>query len=147
MKKSNLVVGILYTLAGIAFFIAALLTHTPLEGLFCGFAGAGIGPGILIIAKYCYWTSPKNQQRYQEKLEQERIELQDELMEKVRGKTAQYVYVLGLCVSSVAILLFAVLDALQIIQSGELLILYLGLYMILQLISGQIIFRHLMKKY
>lgn len=147
MKKSNLVAGILYTLAGIAFLIAAFLTDTPLEGLLCGFAGAGICPGVLMITKYCYWTSPKNQPRYQEKLDQERIELQDELKEKVRGKTAQYVYALGLCVTAGAIVLFAVLDALQIIQSGKLLILYLGFYMVLQLISGQIIFRHLMKKY
>lgn len=147
MKKSNLTVGIVYALVGIAFLLAALLTDTPLGSLFCGFAGAGIVSGMMMIFKYFYWTSPKNQQRYQEKLDQEHIELHDELKDKVRCKAAQYVYILGLCVTAAAIVLFAILDALAIIENGTIFLLYLGLYLAFQIISGQVIFHHLMKKY
>ena len=51
MKKSNLITGIVYLLAGIVFLGTALLTDTKLDGLFFGFAGAGIIPGIMMIFK------------------------------------------------------------------------------------------------
>ena len=52
MKKSNLVCGIVYTLAGVMFLIAALLTDTKLDSILFGLAGAGIAPGLLMIYKY-----------------------------------------------------------------------------------------------
>lgn len=60
MKKSNLITGILHVLFGVACLIVALLIETKLEGILWGFAGAGIFPGIMMICKYFYWSSPKN---------------------------------------------------------------------------------------
>ena len=74
MKKSNLITGILYVLFGMACLIVALLIETKLEGILWGFAGAGIFSGIMMICKYFYWSSPKNKERYEERLENERIE-------------------------------------------------------------------------
>ena len=84
MKKSNLITGILYVLFGVACLIVALLIETKLEGILWGFAGAGIFPGIMMICKYFYWSSPKNKERYEERLENERIEQHDELKTKIR---------------------------------------------------------------
>ena len=79
MKKSNLITGILYVLFGVACLIVALLIETKLEGILWGFAGAGIFPGIMMICKYFYWSSPKNKERYEERLVNERIEQHDEI--------------------------------------------------------------------
>lgn len=66
MKKSNLITGILYVLFGVVCLIVALLIETKLEGILWGFAGAGIFPGIMMICKYFYWSSPKNKEQYEE---------------------------------------------------------------------------------
>lgn len=84
MKKSNLITGILYVLFGVACLIVALLIETKLEGILWGFAGAGIFPGIMMICKYFYWSSPENKERYEERLENERIEQHDELKTKIQ---------------------------------------------------------------
>ena len=73
MKKSNLITGILYVLFGVVCLIVALLIETKLEGILWGFAGAGIFPGIMMICKYFYWSSPKNKEQYEERLENDRI--------------------------------------------------------------------------
>ena len=89
MKKSNLITGILYVLFGVVCVIVALLVETKLEGILWGFAGAGIFPGLMMIFKYFYWSSPKNRVRYEERLENERIEIHDELKTKVRNEAGR----------------------------------------------------------
>lgn len=147
MKKSNRNLGVIFMLAGIMFLITALLTDTKLDGLFFGFAGSGIGPGILMILKYIYWSSPKNKDRYMEMLENERIEIHDELKEKLRGRSAQYTYTIGLFVISFSTVLFTVLDSLEIIENGNIFVFFLAGYLVFQLITGMVIFNHLIKKY
>ena len=90
MKKSNLITGILYVLFGVACLIVALLIETKSEDILWGFAGAGIFPGIMMICKYFYWSSPKNKERYEERLENERIEQHDELKTKIRDRAGRY---------------------------------------------------------
>lgn len=147
MKKSNFITGILYTFAGIAFLLAAIFTHSKLDNLLFGFSGACIAPGILMICKYFYWSSPENRVRYQEKLESERIELHDELKEKLRNKSGRYAYVLGLMVISVSAVIFSILGSLELIESSRLIVLYLGGYLVFQIAAGIVIFKHLLKKY
>lgn len=147
MKKNNLIKGIIYLLAGFIFLIIALLTDTRLESLYFGFTGAGIGSGVMMICRYFYWNSPKNRERYQEKLEQEKIELHDELKEKLRDKSGRYAYILGLVVISFSMVLFSVLDSLDIIENGNIMVLFLGAYLTFQIILGVVIFKRLLKKY
>lgn len=147
MKKNNLVTGIIYIIIGIICLAAALLTDSKLDSLLFGFTGAGIVPGIMMISKYFYWNSPNNIERYKENVESQNIELHDELKEKIRCKTAQYVYVLGLCVISVSIIVFAFLNSLEILENGNIFVLYLCAYMAFQIVSGHIIFNKIFKKY
>ena len=98
MKKSNLITGILYVLFGVVCLIVALLIETKLEGILWGFAGAGIFPGIMMICKYFYWSSPKNKEQYEERLENDRIEQHDELKTKIRDRAGRYAYGIGLAV-------------------------------------------------
>lgn len=147
MKKGNLLTGIFYVLFGAACLTAALLMETKLGGILWGFAGAGILPGIMMICKYFYWSSPKNRARYEERLENERIEQHDELKTKIRDKAGRYTYSLGLMVVSFSILVFGVLGKLGIVESARMIVLYLGGYLLFQVIAGMIIFNKLMKKY
>ena len=147
MKKNDLIIGICYLLVGITSLLLALFTETKLDGFFYGFSGAGIVPGGMMIYKYLYWTSPKNKDRYMEKLENIKIERHDELKEKVRGKAAQYSYMIGLYVISFSSVLFAILDALEIINNGEIFVLFLAGYLVFQLIIGSVLFKQFMKKY
>lgn len=109
MKKGNLITGIFYVLFGIACLTVALLIETDLEGFLWGFACAGIFPGIVLICKYFYWSSPKNKERYEQRLENERIEQHDELKTKIRDRSGRYAYSLGLLIVSLSILVFGIL--------------------------------------
>ena len=114
MKKSNLITGILYVLFGVVCLIVALLIETKLEGILWGFAGAGIFPGIMMICKYFYWSSPKNKEQYEERLENDRIEQHDELKTKIRDRAGRYAYGIGLVVICFSILVFSFLGALEV---------------------------------
>lgn len=147
MRKGNLVTGILYLFAGALLLIAALLTDSKLDSLLFGFAGAGIAPGMMMICQYFYWHRPENQGRYQEKMEHEAIELHDELKEKLRDQSGRYAYVLGLAVICISIVLFSILGTLELIPHARLIVLYLGGYLVFQIVAGHVIFRYLLKKY
>ena len=147
MKKSNLITGILYVLFGVVCLIVALLIETKLEGILWGFAGAGIFPGIMMICKYFYWSSPKNKEQYEERLENDRIEQHDELKTKIRDRAGRYAYGIGLVVICFSILVFSILGASEVIDNARMIILYLSGYLMFQIITGIIIFNKLMKKY
>ena len=147
MKKSNLIAGILYVLFGVACLIATRLIETKLEGILWGFAGAGILPGIMMICKYFYWSSPKNKGRYEERLENERIEQHDELKTIIRDRAGRYTYSLGLLVICFSILVFGILGALEVIGHACMIVPYLSSYLLFQVIADIAIFNKLMKKY
>lgn len=147
MKKSNLYTGITYLFMGLLFGVIAGFTNTKLESLIWGFAASGVGGGSVILWKYFYWTRPQNEIRYKERLENEFIELHDERKEKFRNQSGRYAYILGLITIWVSIVIFFVLESLQIIHHTRTLIIYLFGYLVFQYIAGIIIFRHLNNKY
>ena len=147
MKKSNLMAGIIYLLAGFAFLLAALGIDGGLGGILFGLAGAGIGPGVMMVCKYVYWSSPKNRERYRERQERERIELHDELNVKLRDRSGRYAYLLGLMAVSLSMVVFSVLGSLGAVDGSRTVVLYLGGYLVFQLAAGVVIFNHLRKKY
>ena len=147
MNKKNLFVSIFYTIWGFANLIAALFTETKLDGVFFGMAGAGIVPGLMMLYRYFYWKSPKRSQQYQELLENERVERNDELKEKVRGLAARYAYTLGILVTCFAMLAFSILGSLDVMMDYRVMVLYLGCFLAFQGIAGVVVFNKLMKKY
>lgn len=147
MKKSNLITGIAYVVFGLICLGVALLFETKLEGILWGLSGAGIAPGVAMIGKYFYWSSPKNRERYAERMENERIEMHDELKIKIRDKSGRYAYILGLLVICFSMVVFSILGTLEIIENSRMIVLYLGGYLLFQVIAGIVIFNKLMKKY
>ena len=147
MKKSNLLVGLLYLLVGIICLVVALNFESKIGSLLVGFAGAGICGGAIILWKYCYWTKPENKDRYKEKIENENIEIHDERKTILQDKSGRYAYILGLIVISVSIVIFSIIGSLNIIENSKLIILYLAGFLVFQYIMGILIFNHLSKKY
>ena len=145
MKKRHLLSGFAYLLVGLGCLLAALLTSTSIESLLYGLAGAGIAPGLLILWRYFYWS--RHETAYQEKCQQEEIELKDELKEKLRDQSGRYTYLLGLIVIAIAIPVFVLLEQLQLLQSSFLMIGFLCAYLIFQYAAGIVIYQHLLKKY
>ena len=146
MKRGHLMTGIVYVAVGILLLALSSLTEGRLGSLLFAFGFAGAVPGAVMIGKYVYWTSPRNRERYAERVEQERIDLQDELKQKLSDRSGRCAYLIGLAVLSVSIVAFSVLDALGVLNS-RLLVGYLGAFMLLEVILGQVIFRRLRRKY
>lgn len=147
MKKSNLLEGIIFILGGTILLCTALLTDTVLDSLLIGLAAGAICSGIVIACKYFYWTVPKNKERYQDKIANEKIELHDELKIKLRDRSGRYAYAIGLMTVTVSIIVFSILGKLEIIDNSRLIVLYLYGYLIYQIVIGIIIFKQLLKKY
>ena len=76
-----------------------------------------------------------------------RIEMHDELKNKLRNEAGRYAYNIGLLMVSFSILLFGILGVLEIIDYARIIVLYLSAYLIIQVAVGIIIFNRLMKKY
>lgn len=147
MKKGNLLEGILFVLTGIILLGVALLTDSVLDSLLIGFAAGAICSGTVMTCKYFYWSTPKNKERYQEKIENEKIELHDELKSKLRDKSGRYSYTIGIMTVCASIMIFSILGTLEIIDNARMIVLYLSGYLVFQIIIGIVIFRHLLKKY
>lgn len=146
MKKTQLISGIIYTLLGLALLLAAIFTNTEI-GMLYGLGGALTGPGLVMIAKYFYWSRPQNRQRYEERLENERIEMNDELKQKLRDRSGRYAYVLGMVTVSLSIFVIGILEDLGLIGNSRPMVLYLAAYLIFQVVAGIVIFNRLLKKY
>ena len=147
MKKSYLIESMVYLFAGVILLCVALLTDTVLDSLLFGFAcGTGCS-GIVGICRYFYWKAPANAGKYQEKLAKEKIELHDELKVKLRDRSGRYAYMVGLLVISVSIVVFSILGKLEIVGGSRTMVLYLGGYLVFQMVTWSVIYRGLLKKY
>jgi len=147
MKKSNLIWSIVYTIIGLVCITAAYNTETTAEGILWGLGGVFFAVGVVGIVKYFYWSAPKRQEQYKAREENEKIEQNDELKTKIRDKAGRYSYLLGLYTAIISIVVFAVLDAVGVIENAAMVVIYLGGYVVFQLIAGVVIFNRLMKKY
>ena len=146
MKKTQLISGIIYTLLGLALLLTAIFTNTEI-GMLYGLGGALTGPGLVMMGKYFYWSRPQNRQRYEERLDSERIEMNDELKQKLRDRSGRYAYVLGMVTVSLSIFVIGILEDLGLIGDSRPMILYLAAYLIFQVVAGIVIFNRLLKKY
>ena len=145
MKRSNIIYGLTcIILFGISLYIAIIFDANKMSGVFYGLTGAlGVG-GIVSIAQYFYWK--RHNEKYEEKLEIERIEQQDELKQKLRDKSGRYAYLIGMSITALSIMAYSLLGVLNIMDT-EYIVIYLSIYLISQLFIGIIVFSHLLRKY
>ena len=145
MKRSNIIYGLTcIILSGISLYISIIFDANKMSGVFYGLTGAlGVG-GIVSIAQYFYWK--RHNEKYEEKLEIERIEQQDELKQKLRDKSGRYAYLIGMSITALSIIAYSLLGVLNIMDT-EYIVIYLSIYLISQLFIGIIVFSHLLRKY
>ena len=145
MKQSYLNRGIVCVLVGICFVLAAVLTESAFDGLLWGFAGGALGPGIGMIISHFYWSAPKNQERYQEILEQKDINVHDELNEKLRDRSGRIAYNTGLIIICISVVVFSILGKAGIITDHKIIVLYLFGLFIFQIAVGSAVYSRLRK--
>ena len=151
MKKTNIIVGGLYTLVGVVSLVLAIYvtahTESKLGGILFGLAGAGIAIGIGKICQYLYWNSPNSREKYLDRQAEIVIERSDELKTKLRDKSGRHAYVLGIYTICISMLVFTILGALEIVRDYVLIVAFLGGYLCFQVIIRIVILNHLLKKY
>ena len=143
--KNQLKSGIIYLALGIAFI--ALCFIFPEINIFFGFAGACIGPGLLMIYKHYYWQ--KRPEEYKRKLEDVHIELHDERKEMIRGKASRISHLANWILISIATVTISLLGQFGVIsiELSKYVILAIAVYWILSLVLMQIIFKYISSKY
>ena len=148
MKKSDLWTGIGMIAVGLV-CLAAVFLNTLVSSLFAGLFGGFTFPGVMQVYKYCKYTSPKHAAEYQERLEQEQIDLRDERKEMLRNKSGRIAYILGLLVLAISMTVFSFLGKLGIVDeaAARLLIFFLAGYLLFQLFTGILVYGLLETKY
>ena len=147
MKKGYLIRGMVPALLGAAFIAAAVFTESPVENLLWGLGGAGLAPGLVMIVRYFYWSSPGNERRFKEMQERSDIERRDELNEKLRDKSGRIAYLAGLLILCVSEVVFTVLGKTGVIADHRIFVSYLFGLLVLQILIGMAAFHLLRKKY
>lgn len=147
MKKSNLYWALGTIVAGAGLFLTGLLWEVRLSSLLCAMGGGLLFNGIVQLWRYIKWTRPENAPLYQERLEQEQIDLRDERKVMLRDRSGRYAYLLGLVLCCFSILAFSVLNILEIQVSGLAIVLFLTAYLIVQYAAGIWFYRRLSRRY
>lgn len=147
MKKSNFWCGLIYAFLGLAFLLAGLLWETRLSSLSVGFGAGMLSSGIVQLVRYRKWTRPENRETYRERLEQEQIELRDERKTMLRDRSGRYAWFFGMALCAVSIVIFGVLNALDVVENARLMVLFLAAYLLIQYGAGVFFYRRLSRKY
>ncbi|MBY2477839.1 tellurium resistance protein TerC [Clostridioides difficile] len=140
MEKRNLRRGIVYVVLGATFLFSCLMTKDKLSSLLVGLAGGFGFNGISIIYRYFYWN--KHKEEYREKLEEEKINLQDERNVMYRDKAGRYAYIVCMIIIPISAFVFSLLNALDIYNS-LVIIIYLSVLWIVLYVVGVIYYRKL----
>ena len=143
--KNQLKSSILFFCFGIVFLILAF--SFPDISIFSGFVGGCFGPAIMMLYKYLYWR--KRPEEYDEKIENENIELYDERKEMIRGKALRVSTLVNWCILSIFIVTISLLGQFEIISKGISRYIVLGVagYWLISVVIMQIIYKWLSKKY
>ena len=147
MKKSELITGIILTLAGAAALAAAILTETSFDGIFWGIAGAGLCLGIGKAISWFHCSSPAQADRLKELQENKKIAQHDELNRMMMDKAGRIGYNVGLLLIVCTMLILTVLYAAGVTEKHSFTILILAGLLVLQVIAGIAAFAHVRKKY
>lgn len=84
-------------------------------------------------------------EEYDRRLCDEQIELHDELNEKLRDRAGRMAYIIGMVVTSVAILAFGWMGALRGAVPAKAVMIYLAAYLVFQYVLGVLIYKRLSK--
>lgn len=147
MKKRDFYFGLACVILGAGLIVSGMVLNTRLSGIICGGGGGILGSGIGQLCRWWKWSRPENVDAYREKLEQEQIDLRDERKTMLRDKSGRYAYLFSMALCLAAIFVLCVLYLLEVADFAQPLAQLLVLYLIIQYVSGLIIYQHLSEKY
>lgn len=147
MKKSNLLTSACFLFTGAILLVISFYFESKLDNLLFSLGFTYLIIGLFSIAKYCYWRTPTNSARYQERLEEAHINAIDERKEMLRNKAGRQAYIIGMATACLSAFIFAVLDQLEIIADATPILIYLGGFIVFEYLIGIVIYRRLCEKY
>ena len=111
-----------------------------------GITGAGIAPGVLLIAKYFYWTNPARRVDYEARLKNEAIQLNDERKIMLRDKSGRLAYIAMMLLQLVLTFVFSILSILEYFYPfSKYACIGLSILLIIQYVFGIVAYRRLSK--
>lgn len=147
MNRNYLYTSLIFILIGGLLILFNSYFTIKLQSLLLGFGISLLIVGLVQFAKFLFYLIPTNKYKLSEKLENERIELHDELKEKVRGLAVRYTFIIELLFISLSIVCFSIFGALGLINGSRIFIIYLGFLLMFQILISYIIYHYLLRKY
>lgn len=145
--KRSLHTGISYIFLGIFCIIIASIFEFKAEVFLSGLGVAGLVLGGSAVFKYIHWSKPENRDEYNERLRNEKIEMEDERKIMLRGKTGRIMNNAMLGVYLVLLMLFYLFSIMDwFLPFAMYSVIILSILLILQLVCGVIVFRYLSKR-
>jgi hypothetical protein len=111
-----------------------------------GLGGALSLSAAIWIMRSLYWGVPSRKAEYENHVKAQRIDLKDERKIMLRDKSGRVAYLIGMAVLVVSILVFRVLQALNIYDVGRMFIFFTSVFVIFEYFLGIIIFNIMSKK-
>ena len=142
MKKNTLYIGIAYLVGGILLILFGIFgPQVPFENFIWGMGGSCIGPGIILIYKYLYWSKPENSSEYEKRIQLEQINRNDERKIMLRDKSGRITYIITLVILLVINIVFSFMnvDIFVLVTLWSLLIfMYVGGIIIFNILSKKL---------
>ena len=146
MKKNMLYVGIIYFICGILLVLLATFTEFSFEAFIWGLSGAALGPGVCMILQYMYWSNPERAVDYEEKIKNQRIEMNDERRIMLRDKAGRITNQIMSYALVAIIFVVSVLTVFSVMVISRWVLIGLGLLLLFQFICGVVVYNKLDKK-
>lgn len=146
MKKNMLYVGIIYFICGILLVLLATFTEFSFEAFIWGLSGAVLGPGVCMILQYMYWSKPERAVDYEEKIKNQRIEMNDERRIMLRDKAGRITNQIMSYALVAIIFVVSVLTVFSVMVISRWVLIGLGLLLLFQFICGVVVYNKLDKK-
>jgi hypothetical protein len=147
MKKNLARVGLAFLSVGLVLLSVGVFgAPDRLKSLAWGLAGGAIGPGLLMLGLYFYWSSPSRAALFEEKQRHEGIEARDERKIMLRERAGRAAWLLLMAALAFFVLLFSILNAFSVtVSSRALVFLFCGL-LVFGYLCGAAAYRYYEKK-
>ena len=146
MKKNMLYVGIIYFICGILLVLLATFTEFSFEAFIWGLSGAALGPGVCMILQYMYWSKPERAVDYEEKIKNQRIEMNDERRIMLRDKAGRITNQIMCYVLVILIFMVSILSVFSVMVISKWVLVVLGLLILFQFICSVVVYNKLDKR-
>ena len=146
MKKNMLYVGIIYFICGILLVLLATFTEFSFEAFIWGLSGAALGPGVCMILQYMYWSKPERAVDYEEKIKNQRIEMNDERRIMLRDKAGRITNQIMCYVLVILIFIVSILSVFSVMVISKWVLVVLGLLILFQFICSVVVYNQLDKR-